>query len=88
MCCASERCAGGLGSRRQRGNGPCIASDACACGEDLVEPIRPDLCYPARDISALERAMAAVITDTPPPQLLRGRISNYAVSKIDAVESL
>jgi len=37
----------------------------------------------------LERAMAAAITDTPPPQLLRGHISKYDVSKtIDAVERL
>src|SRR5262249_44753018 len=50
---------------------PCVVSDACGCAEDLVKPIRPDLCYPVGDISALQRAMAAVITDTPPPQLLR-----------------
>ena len=68
---------------------PCIVSDACGCAEDLVKPIRPDLCYPVGDISALQRAMAAVITDTPPPQLLRAHISKYDVSKtIDAVESL
>jgi glycosyltransferase involved in cell wall biosynthesis len=68
---------------------PCVASDACGCAEDLVKPIRPDLCYPVGDISALQRAMAAVITDTPTPQLLRAHISKYDVSKtIDAVESL
>ena len=68
---------------------PCIVSDACGCAEDLVKPIRPDLCYPVGDITALERAMAAAITDTPPPQLLRAHISKYDVSKtIDAVESL
>jgi glycosyltransferase involved in cell wall biosynthesis len=68
---------------------PCIVSDACGCAEDLVKPIRPDLRYPVGDISALQRAMASVITDTPPPQLLRAHISKYDVSKtIDAVESL
>jgi glycosyltransferase involved in cell wall biosynthesis len=68
---------------------PCIVSDACGCAEDLVKPIRPDLCYPVGDINALERAMAAVITDTPPPQLLRAHISKYDVSKtIDTVERL
>jgi glycosyltransferase involved in cell wall biosynthesis len=68
---------------------PCIVSDACGCAEDLVKPIRPDLCYPVGDISALQRAMAAVIKDTPPPQLLSAHISKYDVSKtIDAVESL
>ena len=38
---------------------PCIVSDACGCAEDLVKPIRPDLCYPVGDISALQRAMGA-----------------------------
>jgi glycosyltransferase involved in cell wall biosynthesis len=68
---------------------PCIVSDGCGCAEDLVAPIRPDLRYPMGGITALERAMAAVITDTPPMQLLRAQISKYDVSKtIDAVESL
>jgi glycosyltransferase involved in cell wall biosynthesis len=68
---------------------PCIVSDACGCAEDLVNPIRPDLCYPVGDISALERAMAAAIRDSPPPQLLRAHVSKYDVSKtVDAVESL
>jgi glycosyltransferase involved in cell wall biosynthesis len=68
---------------------PCVVSDACGCAEDLVKPIRPDLCYPVGDITALERAMMAAITDPPPPQLLRAHISKYDVSKtIDAVESL
>jgi glycosyltransferase involved in cell wall biosynthesis len=68
---------------------PCVVSDGCGCVEDLITPIRPDLCYPVGDITALERAMAAAITDTPPLQLLRGHISKYDVSKtIDAVESL
>src|SRR5262245_10008983 len=68
---------------------PCVVSDTCGCAEDLIRPIRPDLCYPVGDIGALERAMAAAITDTPSPELLRGHISKYDVSKtIDAVESL
>src|SRR5262249_45358029 len=33
---------------------PCIVSDACGCREDLVEPIRPDLCFPVGDTIALE----------------------------------
>ena len=45
---------------------PCIVSNACGCAEDLVQPIRPDLCYPLGDISALAHAMAAAIADSPP----------------------
>jgi glycosyltransferase involved in cell wall biosynthesis len=68
---------------------PCVVSDGCGCAEDLITPIRPDLCYPPGDITALERAMTAAITDTPPLQLLRAHISKYDVSKtIDAVEHL
>ena len=68
---------------------PCIVSNACGCVEDLVEPIRPDLCYPVGDIIALELAMAAVITCTPSPELLRAHISKYDVTRsIDTVESL
>ena len=68
---------------------PCIVSNTCGCAEDLVEPIRPDLCYPVGDIIALERAMAAAITDPPPPQLLRAHISKYDVTRtIDTVEAL
>ena len=68
---------------------PCVVSDACGCADDLIKPIRPDLCYPVGDISALEHAMVAAVTDAPPSQLLRAHISKYDVSKtIDAVESL
>ena len=68
---------------------PCVVSNGCGCVEDLIAPIRPDLCYPLGDITALERAMAAAISDAPPPQLLRARVSEYDVSKtIDTIESL
>jgi glycosyltransferase involved in cell wall biosynthesis len=68
---------------------PCVVSDGCGCVEDLIVPMRPDLCYPVGDIGALQRAMAAVTTNSPPPQLLREYVSKYDVSRtIDAVESL
>src|SRR5262249_47323373 len=68
---------------------PGVVSDACGCAEALVKPIRPDLCYPVGDITALECAMAAAITDTPPPRLLRADISKYDVTQtIDTVEAL
>ena len=68
---------------------PCIVSNACGCAEDLVQPIRPDLCYPMGDISALARAMAAVVADRPPQNFLQAQISKYDVSRtIDTVETL
>ena len=68
---------------------PCIVSSACGCAVDLIEPVRPDLCYPVGNTIALERAMAAAITHGPPPELLRAHISRYDVTKtIDTVEGL
>jgi glycosyltransferase involved in cell wall biosynthesis len=68
---------------------PCIVSDACGCAEDLVRPIRPDLCYPVGDVAALERAMAAAIKEPPSPKLLSGHISKYDVARtVDTVEAL
>ena len=68
---------------------PCIVSNACGCVEDLIEPIRPDLSYPVGDIIALERTMAAVITRTPSPEVLKAHISKYDVTQtIDTVERL
>jgi glycosyltransferase involved in cell wall biosynthesis len=68
---------------------PCVVSDACGCVEDLVKPIQPDLSYPVGDIVALERVMAAAITCTPSPDLLKSQISKYDVTQtIDTVENL
>ena len=68
---------------------PCIVSNACGCAEDLVQPIRPDLCYPLGDISALSRAMAVAVADSPPKQFLQAQISKYDVSRtVDTVELL
>jgi glycosyltransferase involved in cell wall biosynthesis len=68
---------------------PCIVSDACGCREDLVEPIQPNLCYPVGDITALERAMAAAVTDCPVPELFTAHISKYDVAQtVDTVEAL
>jgi glycosyltransferase involved in cell wall biosynthesis len=68
---------------------PCIVSDACGCAEDLVKPIRPDLCYPVGDITALGRAMAAVVNDAPSIETLAAHISKYDVFQtINTVEDL
>jgi len=68
---------------------PCIVSDGCGCAEDLVKPLWPDLCYPVGDIIALERAMAAVIEDTPSIEILARHISKYDIAPtLDTVEDL
>jgi glycosyltransferase involved in cell wall biosynthesis len=68
---------------------PCIVSNACGCSEDLVQPIRPDLCYPVGDTSSLARAMSAAIANSSSQQVLQAQISKYDVSRtVDAVETL
>jgi glycosyltransferase involved in cell wall biosynthesis len=68
---------------------PCIVSSACGCREDLVEAVRPDLCYPVGDVTALEAAMKAAMRHPPSPKLLTAHVAEYSVEKtIDTVESL
>jgi len=68
---------------------PCIASNGCGCVEDLIQPIRPDLCYQIGNIVALEHCMAAAIANPPPPEFLFTHISKYDITQtIDTVESL
>jgi glycosyltransferase involved in cell wall biosynthesis len=68
---------------------PCIVSDSCGCAEDLVKPIRPDLCYRVGDTIALERAMAAVIDNPPSIEVLAAHISKYDITQtLDTVEDL
>jgi glycosyltransferase involved in cell wall biosynthesis len=68
---------------------PCIVSEGCGCAEDLVKPIRPDLCYPVGDIIALERAMAAAIEDAPGMEVLATHISKYDIfHTVDTIEDL
>jgi glycosyltransferase involved in cell wall biosynthesis len=68
---------------------PCIVSRECGCAEDLIEPLRPELCFPSGDIIALERAMAAVIADRPRPEILNAHAAKYDINQtIDTVESL
>lgn len=68
---------------------PCVVSDACGCAEDLIIPIRPDLCFPMGNISALERAMTTVMDDAPSSQFLQSHISKYDAQKtVEIVERL
>ena len=68
---------------------PCIVSNACGCAEDLVEPIRPDLCYPVGDISRAGARHGGGNYGPPPRAFLRAHISKYDVTQtIDTVETL
>lgn len=68
---------------------PCIVSDACGCADDLVRPIRPDLCYRMGDRQALAHALARVMQDSPPPGLLQRHIDKYDYTRtVETVEAL
>jgi glycosyltransferase involved in cell wall biosynthesis len=68
---------------------PCIVSEGCGCAEDLVRPIRRDLCYPVGDIIGLERAMVAVIENAPSIELLAAQVSKYDIRHtVDTIEDL
>ena len=56
---------------------PCVVSTACGCAEDLVQPLRPDLCFPVGNIEALVDSLASVVADPPPAKLLQEHIAKY-----------
>ncbi len=68
---------------------PCVVSDACGCAEDLVQSLRPDLCYPVGDIDALVAALAAVLADPPGADQMQRHIEAFDVARtIAAVAAL
>lgn len=68
---------------------PCVVSDACGCAEDLVQPLRPDLCFPVGDIDALVAALAAVIANPPGADQLQSHIDAFDVARtVETVAAL
>jgi glycosyltransferase involved in cell wall biosynthesis len=68
---------------------PCVVSDACGCADDLVRPVRPDLCFPVGDVDALVRALAAMIADPPSTTSAQAQIDKYdALRTVENVAGL
>jgi len=68
---------------------PCVVSDACGCADDLVRPVRPDLCFPVGDVDALVRALAAMIADPPSTASVQAQIDKYdALRTVENVAGL
>jgi len=68
---------------------PAIVSDACGCCDDLVKPIRPDLCFPAGDTERFARAIQAIVARPPARADLLSLIDRYDVARtVDTVEQL
>ncbi|MEZ5899134.1 MAG: glycosyltransferase family 4 protein [Hyphomicrobiaceae bacterium] len=68
---------------------PAIVSDACGCSDDLIKPIRPDLCFPVADTAALARAIESFISRPQSASEVQSLISNYDILRtVEAVEKL
>lgn len=68
---------------------PCVVSDACGCAEDLVQPVRPDLCYRMGDAGALAAALAQAASNPPAASLLRAHIATYDdLRTVETVEDI
>jgi glycosyltransferase involved in cell wall biosynthesis len=58
---------------------PCVVSDACGCGEDLVAPVNPKARYPLGDTNALADALLEIMQVPPAPSLLRDHVSKFSL---------
>lgn len=68
---------------------PCVVSDACGCSADLVQPLRPDLCYPMGNTAALADALVNAATNPPDAAALRAHIARYDYMRtVETVEAL
>ena len=60
---------------------PCVVSDAVGCAEDLVAPLRPDLCFALGDVTAMAQALTAVMARPPTRDVLQAHIAHYDVAR-------
>lgn len=68
---------------------PAVVSAGAGCSEDLVRPLRPDLCFPVGDIASFAQSLEACLDRPPSPDELRTWIDRYDVSHtVQAVERL
>ncbi len=56
---------------------PCIVSDACGCGEDLVSPINPAFRFPLGDTSALAGAIVEMMGQPPSVEVVRAQVNKF-----------
>jgi glycosyltransferase involved in cell wall biosynthesis len=59
---------------------PCIVSDACGCGEDLIAPVNPSLRFPLGQPEAIATAILSLIKEPPAPDVWRERVNKYDLS--------
>jgi glycosyltransferase involved in cell wall biosynthesis len=59
---------------------PCVVSDACGCGEDLIEPIATEFRYPMGDTRSLAIAIGEMIKRPTTARLFKQHVSGFDLS--------
>jgi glycosyltransferase involved in cell wall biosynthesis len=59
---------------------PCVVSDACGCGEDLIAPIDPRFRFPLGQPEAIADAILALMNQPPPPAIWQERVEKFDLS--------
>src|SRR6185312_15724292 len=59
---------------------PCIVSDRCGCGEDLISPIDPALRFRMGDPDDLARSLLSAAQKPRLSQTLRNHVDKFSIS--------
>ncbi len=59
---------------------PCIVSDACGCGEDLIAPINPSLRFRLGQPETIATAILSLMHEPPRPEAWREQVNKYDLS--------
>ncbi|HEY0386662.1 MAG TPA: glycosyltransferase family 4 protein, partial [Pyrinomonadaceae bacterium] len=59
---------------------PCVVSDACGCGEDLIAPINPAFRFPLGQPGKLAAAILALMQERPAPAVWRAQADKFDLS--------
>lgn len=68
---------------------PCIVSDACGCGEDLISPINPKFRFPLGDVSAIVDALLLIMEHPCSHSTLQEQVSKFSINiSVETVKRL
>jgi glycosyltransferase involved in cell wall biosynthesis len=56
---------------------PCVVSDACGCGEDLIVPINPAFRFSLGQPESIAAAILSLIEHAPPPSVWQERVDKF-----------
>jgi glycosyltransferase involved in cell wall biosynthesis len=66
---------------------PCVVSDACGCGEDLIDPIEHAFRFSVGDSNSLAEAVLALINCTTPSSVWRAHVNRFDLTSSVATVS-